>query len=175
MLVVGSGAIGLMHAKLAKLAGAGRVVISDLSPERLEECRRVDRSLIPAASLEEKDVSRLTKGRGFDVIITACPSPAAQESALSQAAVNGRICFFGGLPKGKEVVRLNSNIIHYKQLIVTGTTRASLSQYRKTLDFIADGVVEVASLITKKAPLDKISDLFALAKQVKGLKNVVEF
>ena len=175
VLVVGSGAIGLMHAKLAKLAGAGRVVISDLSPERLEECRRVDRSLIPAASLEEKDVSRLTKGRGFDVIITACPSPAAQESALSQAAVNGRICFFGGLPKGKEVVRLNSNIIHYKQLIVTGTTRASLSQYRKTLDFIADGVVEVASLITKKAPLDKISDLFELAKQVKGLKNVVEF
>ena len=38
VLVVGSGAIGLMHAKLAKLAGAGRVVISDLSPERLEEC-----------------------------------------------------------------------------------------------------------------------------------------
>ena len=68
-------------------------------------------------------------------------------------------------------MRLNSNIIHYKQLIVTGTTRASLSQYRKTLDFIADGVVEVASLITKKAPLDKISDLFELAKQVKGLKK----
>ncbi|MFQ9197054.1 MAG: hypothetical protein ACLR30_08675 [[Clostridium] leptum] len=38
MLVVGSGAIGLMHNWL--LAGAGRVVISDLSPERLEECRR---------------------------------------------------------------------------------------------------------------------------------------
>ena len=100
VLVVGSGAIGLMHAKLAKLAGAGRVVISDLSPERLEECRRVDRSPIPAASLEEKDVPA-DQGPGFDVIITACPSPAAQESGKPQAAVNGRICFFGACPKGR--------------------------------------------------------------------------
>ena len=70
---------------------------------------------------------------------------------------------------------LNSNLIHYKQLTVTGTTRASLSQYRRALGFIANGVIEVASLVTKRGPLEKIGDLFDRAKQVKGLKNVVEF
>ena len=175
VLIVGSGAIGLMHAKLAKLAGAGKVVISDLSPERLEECRRIDQNFVPVGALDEKTVLKLTEGHGFDVIVTACPSPAAQEAAFSQAAVNGRICFFGGLPKGKELVPLNSNLIHYKQLTVTGTTRASLSQYRRTLGFIANGVIEVASLVTQRGPLEKIGDLFDRAKQVKGLKNVVEF
>ena len=66
----------------------------------------------------------MTQGRGADVIITACSSAEVQTRAIELAAVNGRVVFFGGLPKGKSVVPLDTNIIHYKQLIVTGTTRA---------------------------------------------------
>ena len=84
--------------------------------------------------VDDAKVKELTGKHGFDVIIpTVVLSPAAQKAAFGQAAVNGRVCFFGGLPKGKEFVELNSNIIHYKQLVVTGTTRVSITQYRKTL------------------------------------------
>ena len=175
VLIVGAGVIGLMHAKLAKMAGAGNVVVSDLVEERLEQCKKIDPDFITVGLVDDAKVKELTGKHGFDIIITACPSPAAQKAAFGQAAVNGRVCFFGGLPKGKEFVELNSNIIHYKQLVVTGTTRASITQYRKTLGFIANGTVKVDNLATKCAPITEIHELFELAKQAKGLKNVVLF
>ena len=175
VLVVGAGVIGLMHAKLAKMAGAGKVVVSDLVEERLAQCNAIDPDFITVGLVDEAKVKELTGTHGFDVIITACPSPAAQKAAFGQAAVNGRVCFFGGLPKGREFVELNTNIIHYKQLVVTGTTRASLTQYRKTLGFIENGTVKVDNLATKCAPISEIHELFELAKQAKGLKNVVVF
>ena len=175
VLIVGAGVIGLMHAKLAKLQGAGKVVISDLSGERLAQCNEIDSDLVTVGALDADLVKSLTNGRGFDVIITACPSPAAQQLSFEQAAVNGRICFFGGLPKDRENISLNSNAIHYKQLIVTGTTRSSLEQYRKTLRFIETGIADVSGLVTKWAPLEKLPELIELAKAAKGLKNLVLF
>jgi L-iditol 2-dehydrogenase len=72
-------------------------------------------------------------------------------------------------------VPINSNLVHYKQLIITGTTRASLTQYRKTLDFIAAGVIDVKRLVTGKFKLEDIKQGFALSTATKGLKNVVYF
>ncbi|MDR1801049.1 MAG: alcohol dehydrogenase catalytic domain-containing protein [Lachnospiraceae bacterium] len=175
VLVVGAGVIGIMHAFLAKMAGAGKVVLSDLEESRLEKVKELDPDFITVGALDIEKVKELTLGHLFDVIITACPSPAAQASSFSFAAVNGRICFFGGLPKEKEEVALNTNIIHYKQLLVTGTTRASHIQYRDTLRFIKEGLIPADKLITKKAPLEDINVLFSLAERAIGLKNVVEF
>lgn len=174
-LIVGAGAIGLMHAKLAKLSGASKVVLSDLSEERLAKAREIDPSFITVGAMDAEKVQVLTGGHGFDVIITACPSPQAQQASFAQAAVNGRICFFGGLPKGREEVQLNTNVIHYKQLIVSGTTRASLTQYRLTLRFIREKLLSMEDLVTRRAPLTDIQELFDLAAQAKGLKNVVVF
>jgi L-iditol 2-dehydrogenase len=175
VLIVGAGAIGLMHAKLAKLAGASRVVLSDLSEERQATARAVDSAFVTVGALDAAQVSALTDGHLFDAIITACPAPAAQRASFSQAAVNGRVCFFGGLPKGREEVPLDTNIIHYKQLLVSGTTRASLAQYRKTLRFIREKALSMENLVTRRAPLTQIGELFDLAREAKGLKNLVDF
>jgi len=175
VLIVGAGAIGLMHAKLAKLAGASRVVLCDLSEERQAAARAMDDAYITVGAVDANQATALTDGHLFDAIITACPSPAAQQASLLLAAINGRICFFGGLPKGREEVSLNTNIIHYKQLIVTGTTRASLAQYRKTLRFIREKALSMEDLVTRRGPLAQIEELFELARQAKGLKNLIEF
>ena len=176
VLVIGAGPIGIMHAKLAKMAGAVRVIINDISDERLEVCRQVDSSFITIGSCGLKDnIEKLTKGKGVDVCIVACPSPQAQAGALELMAVNGRINFFGGLPKDREVVGINTNLIHYKQLIVTGSTRASITQFRKTLSFISGGIINVGDLISTRFTLDKIMNAFKMAEKTSGLKNVINF
>jgi hypothetical protein len=148
VLIIGAGPIGLLHAKLAKMAGAAMVMITDLSAERLEVCRRVDGSFVTVENGALKEtVLSLTKGRGLDVCVTACPSPAAQAETLELMAMGGRVCFFGGLAKEKEIVPINTNLIHYKQLVVTGSTRASISQYRRTLGFISSGRLSVKELM----------------------------
>lgn len=176
VLIIGTGPIGIMHAKLAKMAGAAKVMLNDISKERLEVCSKVDSSFIILESdnLKEK-VMKLTNGKGLDVCVTACPAPQAQADSLELMNIGGRVNFFGGLPAGKEIVGINTNLVHYKQLILTGSARASLSQFRKTLDFISSGILNVKDLISERFTLDKISEGVNRATRAEGLKNIVYF
>jgi len=174
VLIIGAGPIGIMHAKLAKMAGASRVYINDLSEERMDVCGEIDGSFVTVKSeVLDEFIMDDTGGEGVDVCITACPAPAAQRKALELAAINGRINFFGGLPADRQDVSLNTNLIHYKQLIVTGSTRANVLQFRETLEFIASGILDVKKLVTGRFPLKDIMKGFELASEAAGLKNVI--
>ncbi|MDQ0220731.1 Zn-dependent alcohol dehydrogenase [Peribacillus cavernae] len=173
VLIIGAGPIGLMHAKLAKMAGASKVIINDISEERLKMCRRIDSSITTVHSDLKEYIMDVTKGEGLDVLITACPVPQVQSASLELMAINGRINFFGGLPKEKEIVPLNTNIIHYKQLVVTGSTRSSILQYRKALDFVENGLIDVKPLISDNFSLNEINSAFEKATRGIGLKNVI--
>lgn len=173
VLVIGAGPIGIMQAMLAKMEGAVKVIINDIAENRLELCREIDPSFITVKDDVIPFVRKETKGHGVDAVITACPVPAAQQTALEVAANYGRICFFGGLPEDRKMVPLNTNLIHYKQLICTGTTRASLKQFKDVLGFVSAGIIDVKKLITAEFSLDEIGKGFELAIAAQGLKNVI--
>ncbi len=176
VLVIGAGPIGLMHAKMAQVAGVEKVIINDLSQDRLDLCRQIDSSFITLESENLKQhLDELTQGRGVDVCITACPAPQAQQIALEIAAINGRVIFFGGLPAGKAKVNLDTNLIHYKQLVVTGTTRQSLSQYRRTLQLVACGRINVKDLISSRTALADIHKALDNISQARSLKSAIFF
>jgi L-iditol 2-dehydrogenase len=176
VLIIGAGPIGLMHAKLAQAGGAAKVMLNDLSPARLEASRALDPSLITLAGDGiEARVLELTSGKGADVVITACPAPEAQVTAVKVAATNGRVLFFGGLPAGRAEVALNTNLIHYRQLVVTGTTRQSLSHFRRVLRLIEEGLVEVDDLVSARYSLEEIHEAFGAVMRSSGLKHLVSF
>ena len=176
VLVIGAGPIGLMHAKMAQIAGVEKIIINDLSHDRLDLCRQIDSTFITLESENLKEeLDTLTKGRGVDVCITACPAPQAQQIALEIAAINGRIVFFGGLPADQAKVSLDTNLIHYKQLEVTGTTRQSLSQYRRTLQLVACGRINVKDLISSRTALGDIQSALDNISQARSLKSAIYF
>lgn len=176
VLVVGAGPIGLMHARLARTAGAKEVLISDLNLERARACARLMPELVVLESEGLKEaVKERTGGRGLEVVITACPSGDAQRDALELAGMNGRIIFFGGLPAGKSVVPLDTNLVHYKQLWITGTTRSSLDQYRRTLALLQDPRTRLDDLVTGRFPVAETRQAFQQVMEGKGLKNVIVF
>jgi len=175
VVIIGAGAIGLMHAKLAKMAGAAKIMLNDLSEERLRECAAIEPSLITIKDDLHARVLEETDGKGADVVITACSAAPAQQIAFSLAGLDGRVNFFGGLPKGKSNVELDTNIIHYKQLTVTGTTKSSHAHYRKTLHFIATNLVDVDGLITHRLPLADIKQAFDNAANTVGLRQAIIF
>lgn len=176
VLVIGAGPIGLMHALMAQKAGAAKVIVSDLNQGRLNF---VDENYegfitVPLDQLDET-VKRLTDGRGVDVCITANPSPKSQIKSLELTAVNGRINFFGGIPKGSDLSGFDTNLIHYRQLIVSGTTRQSISQFRKVIKLIADGVLPVEKLITHRYGLGDIQSAIDHIKAGQGIKHAINF
>src|SRR4029434_2993031 len=91
VLVMGAGPIGTMHALLAQLRGAGKVIVSEPNPLRAAQAAEIGcgRGVNPMEEDLAEVVVNETSGRGADVIIVAAPAHQAQESALELAALRG--------------------------------------------------------------------------------------
>lgn len=174
-LIIGVGAIGLMFVQLARLQGL-RVIVSSRNEERSALARGLgaDLTLNPTKVDFREAVLSATGGRGVDVAIVAAPSGEAQRQAIEVLAHHGRINFFGGLPQGKNITPIDSNLIHYKELVITGTTGSSVKQYRTALSLVAAGKVEVASLITHRFKIEQVGEAIESVRAKQGLKTVIE-
>lgn len=176
VLVIGAGPIGVMHAMMAKMQGAGKVMMNDLSQERLNACREIDETIIAVSSEGLKEqVAELTGGKGLDVCIVACPAPQAQTMAVELMGLSGRVLFFGGLPASRQPVPIDTNLVHYKQLSLHGSARSSLSQYRKVLELVQSGKLDLKKIITATYELDQTMKAFEAAKNAVGMKHVIVF
>ncbi len=174
-LVVGAGPIGYSHAMLLHMAGA-LVLLNDVSSERLATVKgKLPFIETYCGSDLPGFVNTWTRGRGLDIAITACPVPEVQAAMLPLMNYGGRVNFFGGIPENKQPVLINTNFVHYKELYLTGSTRSSIAQFRKTLDFVAMGLLDVKSMITDRYELKDIMTAFENARQAKGIKHVIEF
>jgi L-iditol 2-dehydrogenase len=176
VLILGAGSIGLMHLLLARARGASRILVADVAPDRLEIARtlRADEAIDPGSPKLADAVSRATAAGGADVVIVAAPSAEAQRDALTVAGPGGRINFFAGLPKDKPFVSIEANLVHYKELVVTGTTGCSTEDCRRALHLVVSDAVNLAPLISARFPVKQAADAFAAARDRKNLKIVLE-
>ena len=74
------------------------------------------------------------------------------------------VSFFGGLPKDKEQVTLNTNLIHYKELRITGAHGAMPIHHQKAIDLIASGTIDVTPFISKSFSLDDVKKSLCLRR-----------
>jgi L-iditol 2-dehydrogenase len=175
VLVMGAGPIGIMHLLLARLRGAGRLLVSDLIPDRLSQAIALgaDRAIDLNHEDQAQVVFAESNGQGADAVIVATPAHQAQEAALQLAAYRGRINFFGGLPKDRPTIHFDSNLVHYKELLVTGTTACSTQDCRQAAAIVNSGRVDLAPLISARFPLENALQAFAEAENRRALKVVI--
>ena len=175
-MVVGAGPIGLFHAMLLRMAGAGMVILNDISEARLADAQAIVPGVVAyCGDGLEGFVRERTGGKGLDVAIVACPVPAAQSAMLPMMDYGGRVNFFGGIPADKQPVAIDTNLVHYKELVLTGSTRSSTAMFRKTLGFVSAGLLPVSRLITGEYRIDETPAAFESAKAARGFKNVIVF
>jgi L-iditol 2-dehydrogenase len=177
VVVVGAGPIGCLHVRLARSYGAGRVFLVELSRERLEMAAALVHPEAAICAADEDPVARvreLTDGRGVDVAITAAASGAAQEQALQMLARGGRISFFGGLPKDRPTITLDSNLVHYSELTIVGANGSKPEHNKRALALIAEGKVPVADLITHRLPLERALEGIGIVERGEGIKVTIE-
>jgi L-iditol 2-dehydrogenase len=177
VVVIGSGPIGCLHVRLARARGAARVFLVDINAERLRlaaDLVQPDATLVGAEVDVVSEIGKLTYGRGADVVVTAAASARAQEQAVQMAARQGRISFFGGLPKDDPVIALDSNLVHYRELTIVGANGSSPAHNAHALELIASGAVPVADLITHRLPLERALDAFDIVARGDAIKVTIE-
>lgn len=178
VVVIGGGPIGIMHALVARIQGAQRVILLELSPQRLQLAEqfgfdayvRVD----PGVGSHCAEVARLTDGLGPSVVIVAVGSPQAQADALEIAGRGARVEFFGGLPKSKPEALLNTNHLHYKELLVTGSYSEKRSDFEAAQGIIASGQFPAGAVITHRLALEDMTQAFPMMETGSALKVCIQ-
>ena len=178
VVVFGAGPIGCIHTRIARgVHKAGKVFLVDVNAGRLEMSAA---AVQPDATIDASqvdvvaEVMRLTDGRGADVVITATAANITQEQAIAMAARNGRISFFGGLPKTNPTITCDSNLVHYRQLHIHGANGSAPEHNKKALEYIASGQVPVKDLITVHLPLERALEAFEIVATGQAIKVTVE-
>jgi L-iditol 2-dehydrogenase len=176
VLVMGAGPIGCLHVRLARALGAKKVFLADINGGRLKlsaDVVKPDRAIDMSTEDLAEIIKSETGGKGPTVIITAAPSGQAQEQAIEMVRPGGRVSFFGGLPKDKPMISADSNLVHYKEIMLMGANGSSPSHNAQALALIASGKVKVADLITTRVGLDDVQKGIEAVLSGEAIKVVV--
>ena len=170
VLICGAGPLGCLHAQVAKVRGAKRVIMTEISSKRLEGVEKFGVDVkIDASKVDQiEEVLKLTDGRGADKVICANPSTISQQQSLLMCKPGGIISFFGGVAKGA-MTEIDSNIIHYKGLTIMGQTGGTSLAYDTGYDLVVSGRFKWDDIITNTMPLCKISEAIDRCKAGKEI------
>jgi L-iditol 2-dehydrogenase len=164
VFVVGSGMIGLLHLKLARAAGARRILAGDVSGYRLAAAARFGAAAAvrpdgePAAQVREANEGRLA-----DLVIVCTGAPSAIAQALRCVEPGGTVMLFA--PSGPDAVvpALPFNATFFRtDLTVTTSYGAAPADYAEALALIAGGRVCVDDMITHRLGLSEAPEGFRL-------------
>jgi len=174
-LIFGAGPMGLLHVLAAAAAGAEKIIVVDLNAERLEAARRAGATHTVQSDRENlsERVREWTGGQGVDAAITAVPAPELVPVAFDLLANFGRLCLFAALPKDRNIVPLDGNAIHYRNISITGTTGGCNADYAKAIALIASGRVDVKQIISHRFPIKNLHEAYEVALAGQGMKIVL--
>ncbi len=159
--IFGLGPIGLIHAQLAKGKGASNIIGVDVVEYRIkfaESKEYFDHVINPRERNVLEEISRITKGKGVDVVIEASGSTDAFETGTKILGLNGKILVFGVAPEDK-LATLKPFEIYRKQLSIIGSFINPFTTER-ALRMLSSGVVQVRDIISHEIELEEIESYY---------------
>ncbi|PKM82144.1 MAG: alcohol dehydrogenase [Firmicutes bacterium HGW-Firmicutes-14] len=175
VVIFGAGPLGILNAKLARVRGAGPIILVEKSKIRLASVTKYFDYSVDA--LEDNVIDRIQEisgGRGVNAVVPCCPEPKAFVEGLLVLAKRGRLCFFSGVLIDSPSPPIDINLIHYKELSVYGAYGCSTSHNKMALELIADGSINVRDMVTLTVPLKEVLSGIELVAGSKETKIVVD-
>ena len=174
VLIMGSGPIGLFHLQLSLLAGARTVIVSEPSAPRRAVASSFGAHITVDPTAEDlcSVVSEATGGLGVDSIIICIGVPGLVNDALNMARQGGRVNIFAGMA-AKGWAEIESNLIHYKELEITGSANSRRADYQTALQLIESGRIKVEAMVTDRYPLLSAHAALDKAASGEGIKVAV--
>lgn len=120
-LVVGIGALGMMHALALQEYGVEKIICVSSPGTKKDIMTGLGFAVIGRDEIEELYLE-LSGGDGFDLIVITAPSNPVQSEAVKYAKKGGFVSYFASLPPGNEMLSLNSRTLHYGELVLYGTS-----------------------------------------------------
>ena len=153
VLVIGAGMIGLLLAQAARVAGASRVLVSDVDETRLQLAREMGATetfLATGPALTAEILAR-TDGLGMDLVLEAVGREETIATGIDCVRKGGTVTLVGNL--SPQIVLPLQKVVS-RQIRLQGSC-ASAGEYPDAMRLMASGAIQVAALITAVAPLSE--------------------
>jgi 2-desacetyl-2-hydroxyethyl bacteriochlorophyllide A dehydrogenase len=151
-LVLGAGPMGCLVAQALKVAGAARVVVTDVVPWRLALAEQLGATETVVADERQRAGLASLEPDGFDIVVDATGIPAVLESAFAYAKPRGKVWVFGVTPQGS-TIRVPSYEVFRRDLKIIGSFAVNRT-FPQSIALIQSGRVQVEPLISHQLPLD---------------------
>ncbi len=175
MAIVGAGPMGLLHLLLGRKAGAGPIIVSEPNPARRAIATRwgADLVLDPTSQDVKQAVLGATDRYGADAVIVSVGAAELVPPALDIVRKQGAVNLFAGFPPGS-AIPFDPNLVHYGEVILTGSQNATTDQYRRTVAMLAT-VPHIDEVVTNRYDIERGPEAYASRLAMDGLKSLVQF
>jgi alcohol dehydrogenase/L-iditol 2-dehydrogenase len=173
--VIGPGPIGLLCAIMAKLSGAGHLVVigTTVDANRLETAKQIGADTVLGAQGE--DIAAWVKdfgdGYGFDLVVDAAGVSAALKLALDIVRPAGQITKLGW---GPQPLGFSLDPLVQKAVTLQGSYSHNWPIWEKVLALLARGKIDLTPILNRVSPLNDWHDAFEEMHSGKIVKGVLQ-
>ena len=160
VVVLGQGTTGLLHTRLAVLAGAKQVIAVSRTPWKVDLATRMGAHHVMKASVETaaNEVREWTGGDGADVILDTVGGTPTLRAGIDMLRPGGRFVSFS--LSNEEFSGLSGFLLYFKEITIIGARALKDVDMTPAIELVASGKIDPSSFITARYALDRVAEAF---------------
>lgn len=167
LLLYGGGVVGMLAGLAGKTSGC-QVTVIEQSAEKIAR-------LAPFCEQHHISLVKETTGGDFDLAINCCDSHIAFCQAITKLRKGGRLSFFSGLQKRKELESGLLNLIHYRELAISGSYGPRRDHMSQAVKYVSAWEQALPQLVEKVIDPTEIATALSHVLSGRALKYIVDF
>ena len=168
--IIGAGPMGALFAMVYRLQGAGKIIMADVVPYRLEYARQIGAdSVLNAKEVSLPEAIMEQTGIGCDTVVDAVGNQLG--TAIRLVRRGGQVVLFGLRPHENPTV--NQYTITRYDLTIVGSF-VGLNPFMQTIQLLESDILHPARLITHHLPLSEVMKGVELMRSGEAMKVVIK-
>jgi 2-desacetyl-2-hydroxyethyl bacteriochlorophyllide A dehydrogenase len=160
VVVIGQGTTGLLHTRLAVLAGANPVIAVSRTRWKLDMATQMGahHAIDLTAEKAVGEVTRLTGGSGADVVIDTAGGGSVLMAAIDMLRPGGRLAPYA--ISHECCTGFTTFPMYYKEISIIGSRALTDDDMAPSIDLVASGKIDVSNFVSASYPLDRTPEAF---------------
>lgn len=159
VLLVGTGTIGLLALACVKMKNPSKILVSDLSDNRLEVAKEMGADIVinPGKENFKEAIASYTVGKGVDVAIEAVGATPTVQQTMSALAFGGTAIWIGN---NRKMIEVNMQEVVTRELKVQGSFLYGYKEFETVVELLNNRKLNVAPLISEEITLKQAPEYF---------------
>ncbi len=173
IVIIGAGSMGLLVTMIALRAGAGNVIVVDISDYRLEFARKLGvKHAINAKKDDVKEKVYEILPNGPDIVFEAAGALEAADMTFNLVRRGTRVNIFGVIVPGE--MKISPADVHFLETRVDASFSVTPKVMMKSIDLMQKKLIDPSVIVTHKFSLDNIQEAFDMMPGEERIKIIIE-